>query len=661
MNTQRKKSWGVWACGFALGFSLSASAQSSYTFAHHTQTQEIDQACTQLLTQSKRQQLSMRGLASSGTQTLKAFDTLTRQYEDTLGPLNVLGAVHPNKALRDRAQACELQYQAFSNRFFQDKKIYSLLKKLNFTDPIDQRYQRDLLDAFEDAGVHLSAADKAQAQALSNSMTQLAQKFQQRISEDKTQLVFTEKELEGVASEFLNKAPRNDQGHVVLGLEHPTLEAIFQGAKQAQTRERFWRSYLKQGGVDNLRRLQKLIRKRQAYAQLFGFKSYADFALRRRMAGSAQTVDTFLNTVQETIVQRERDDLGVLKQLKAQELAQPDVTLERWDVGYYTERARKEKFSVAQEQFRKHFPPQASLEFAFELAQRLFGIRFEAQAQTLWHPQAKAYGVYEEASHAYLGTLFVDLYPRKDKYNHAAVWSFRNASSVSNTQRTPAAALVVNFNSDGLSLQELETLLHEFGHALHSLLSTTRYTAQGGTNTQLDFVEAPSQMLEDWVYEPKVLALFQTTCPTCEPVAPEVLAQARLARDFGKGITIGRQLLFTRFDLALHTQNQAHPMRLWQSMEAKTPLGHVPGSMFPASFSHIAGGYGAGYYSYLWSMVLAEDLRTAFLNNKLSSEVGQRYRQEVLAQGGQAPPLRLMQRFLGRPFNDEAFLKSLKK
>jgi thimet oligopeptidase len=221
--------------------------------------------------------------------------------------------------------------------------------------------------------------------------------------------------------------------------------------------------------------------------------------------------------------------------------------------------------------------------------------------------------------------------------------------------------MVVNFNRQGLTLEELETLLHEFGHALHSLLSNTRYAAQGGTNVQLDFVEAPSQMLEDWVYDPQVLALMAPWCASCPTVPPALLAQARAARDFGKGIGFSRQHLYARYDLALYGRESADPLALWTQMETDTPLGSVSGTLFPAGFEHIASGYAAGYYGYLWSLVIAEDLRTAFAADRLDAQVGRRYRETVLEQGGQAAPDELLRRFLGRATDSRAFFESLGK
>jgi thimet oligopeptidase len=652
----------AWVCG-ALGLALAPSAWSAgpgYDFPRYTTAQQVDEACGRLLTEAKQHEARLQALPDGAVPTLLAeMDAMTRRYEDTAGPMALLSAVHPDKAIRDASEACDLKYQAFSSAFLQNAKVYALLKQGVPADDIDRRYRRDLLDSFEDAGVALPAAKQARAQALSTDITRLSQSFDRRIRESKTRVAFTEAELDGVAPRVWQGAPRDAQGRYLLGLDAPTYEPVIETATVEATRERYWKTFLNQGGTPNLRTLARLGQQRRNYARLFGFGSYADFVLRRRMAGNTAEVGRFLGTVDKAVAQRERRDLQLLRVEKAKHLGLPEAELHRWDVRFYAERVRKARFDVDPEQFRRHFPPEASLGFAFRLAQQLFGVRFEAQPQDLWHADARAYAVYDTADQRRLGTLFVDLYPRDDKYNHAAVWSFRSVST--RVGRTPAAALVVNFNRQGLSLDELETLLHEFGHALHSLLSTTRYASQGGTSTQLDFVEAPSQMLEDWVYDPQVLALFAEVCPACEPVPGPLLAQARRARDFGKGILMARQHLFASYDLALYAKGAPEPQALWRRMESETPLGHVEGTMFPAGFAHIAGGYAAGYYGYLWSLVLAEDLRTAFAAHRLDPAVGRRYRDDVLSQGGQAAPADMLRRFLGREPNSEAFFKSLER
>ncbi|MDO9316208.1 MAG: M3 family metallopeptidase [Burkholderiaceae bacterium] len=606
-----------------------------------------------------------QGTEPPGPALLAELDAMTRRTEDTLGPLAVLVAVSPRKAIRDAGEACDRDYQAYASHFQQNAAVYARLQQVQPADDIDRRFLRDTLDAFEDSGVALPVDRQQRVREINDELTALTQTFERRIREDRTQLFFTRAELAGAPTGVWQRAPRDARGRYRLGLEQATVFPLLENATVPATRERMWRAFQSLGGVENIETLAVLTQRRRELALLFGHASYADFVLRRRMAHSEAEVQAFLSTVKDAVQSRELTDLAELRAEKAAHLKQNlDTTvLDRWDTSFYAERVRRARYAVDQEQFRRYFPPGASLRFVFRLAERLFGVTFTPVAvsarQPLWHPDARTYTVTDRETQAHLGTLFVDLYPRADKFNHAAVWSLRNASGLAD--RRPAAALVVNFNRQGLTLDELETLLHEFGHALHSLLSKTRYAAQGGTSVQLDFVEAPSQMLEDWVYDPQVLRLFAEVCRQCKPVPPALLAQARAARDFGKGIQFSRQHLFASYDLALHGREPAEPLALWAQMEGATPLGHVSGSMFPAGFEHIAGGYAAGYYGYLWSLVLAEDLRTAFVADRLDARVGRRYRETVLANGGQVAPAELMQRFLGRATDRRAFFNAIEK
>jgi thimet oligopeptidase len=490
-------------------------------------------------------------------------------------------------------------------------------------------------------------------------MTKVSQDFDRNIREANIKLPYTAEELKGVPPKALDAAKKDDQGRYLLGVDYPTLEAVTTYAESPAARERMWRAKQNEGGEVNIKLLGELAQLRKQYAAIFGFESYADFTLRRRMGGSAQKVDAFLSDVKKAVTQGETKDIAELKAAKAADLKQElaATTFNRWDNAYYTEKVRKAKYSVAQEQFRQYFPPEASLKFVFKFAEDMFGVKFTPVERKLWHPEAKAFIVTNAADNTYLATFYTDIYPRADKYNHAAVWSYRDVAT--RIGRRPSAAMVVNFNREGLTIDELETLLHEFGHGVHAMLSQTRYAAQGGTNVLRDFVEAPSQMLEEWVYQPEVLALFQKVCAECKPVPKDLLNAAKRSRDFAKGMRYARQHLYATYDLALHGKQPQDALKLWAQMEGATPLGYVQGTMFPAGFSHLAGGYAAGYYGYLWSEVIAKDMQTAFEGDWLNSKTAMRYRSTVLANGGQRAPAELVKDFLGRDTNSAAFYKFL--
>jgi len=648
-------------CTGAVGFDACAQAEP-YAFPLYKDAAAVNADCDHMMSDLQAEQQRLQALPGThGVNLLAALDGMTRRYEDTAGPFGLLTAVDPDKSVRDATEACDLKYEAFTTAFFQDARIYALLRQVQPGDDIDRSFLSDLRDAFEDSGVALPSDKQQRARDLNNEITRLSQEFDRRVREDKTVVAYTVDELKGVPPNVWKDAKHDEQGRYLLTMDHPTSGPVLEHAVNAATRERMWRAFFARGGEDNLKALAQIASLRHEYAALFGFDSYADFVLRRRMARNEATVRQLLDNVKGALTQREVSDLALLRQVKAHELGQSVAAthLDRWDTGYLMELARQQRYAVDAEAFRQYFPPEASVQFVFHVAAKLFGVDFQPVQMPLWHPDARAFEVVDHASGKTLGTLFVDLYPRPDKYSHAAVWSFRDVSTL--VGRHPAAALVVNLDRHGLTIDELETLLHEFGHSMHALLSQTRYASQGGTNVKLDFVEAPSQMLEDWVYDPKVLAVFQEVCKTCKPVPAMLLAQANKARHFMKGILYSRQYLYASYDLAVYGKQPQDPMAAWRSMEGATPLGHVPGSIFPAAFTHITGGYAAGYYSYLWSLVIATDLRTAFEGRKLSPMVGERYRKTVLANGGQVPPDKLLREFLGRPSNNRAFSEWLNK
>lgn len=593
---------------------------------------------------------------------LAAYDDLNALIEDASGPVSLLANVHPERTLRDAAEACELRWQDFTSSLSQNELLYRAALRVRPRDAVDALLLKTLREDAEDAGVALPPQQRRRAKAILDRITALAQAFEKNVRDASARVPATPQTLRGVPETVWRDARRDDQGQVLLGVDTPTYTSVMQGAADASLRERMWRARTDLGGQANLALMGEVVALRKEYAALFGAASYADFTLRRRMAHSAREAQALLDDVLAAAAPRERAELDELRQAKARELSLPvqQVTLQRWDVAYYQEQVGRQRFAVDQEAFRRYFPPQQSLAFVMRVIERLLGVRYErVPGARLWHPEAQAYAVRDARSGRPLATLYVDLFARDGKYNHAAVWSFRNGSR--RAHRLPQAALVVNVGRNGLTLDDLETLLHEFGHAVHNNLSATRYSLQAGTSVLRDFVEAPSQMLEAWVYDPNVLRLMQQVCPQCPPVPDALVAQALAAKRHGRGVMYTRQWLYASYDLALHGADAPEPMALWARMEGATPLGHVAGSMFPANFEHLVGGYGAGYYGYLWSEVIALDLRTAFEPDRLDAAVGARYRRSVLANGAQRPPQELVREFLGRDSNARAFFDELNR
>ena len=599
----------------------------------------------------------------AGPAWLPAADRLYAYIEDVSGPIYVLTTVHPDKAIRDATEACELRWQDFNSTLGQNEKLYRAALKVKPRDAIDREFLKKTLEDFVDAGVSLPPDQRKRAKELKDRIAAVAQVFQKNVREDNAPVAFSEAELKGVPETLWRGAKQDAQGRFLIAVDDATYGPVMQNAIDPAARERFWRADTAKGGQANLALLAEIGQLRRELGRLFGKTSYADFNLRRLMAHDAANASRFLAEVGQAVAQRERLEVEDLRQAKAQATDQPlaAVKLERWDAAFYQEQLRKARFAVDQEAFRAHFPAQESLGMAMRMVERLLGIKYtRVEGVALWHPEVQAYAVSDAATGKPLASLLVDLYPRDGKGTGAFVWGFHSSSTL--RKRLPQAVLVTNLDRRGLTLEDFgETLLHEFGHSVHNNLSTTRYASQGGTNVLGDFVEAPSQMLEDWIYQRSVLDLMQEVCAQCKPVPDELLAKAKAAKQFGKGLRYGRQVLYATFDLGMHDADAPDPMALWVRMEGATPLGHVPGSIFPAGFGHVAGGYGAGYYGYLWSEVVAADLRTAFAGKRLDPSVGARYRNAVLAQGGQRRPQDLLRDFLGRETDAKAFFEELKR
>ena len=599
----------------------------------------------------------------AGADWLKGWEALYNWEEDQSGALIFLQNVHPNAEVRAEAEKCEQRWNDFQAALGMDELVYQGARQSAavLKDPVDKRAAQLALEGFEDSGVALSKDKQAKAKAIAEQLSTLSQQFNRNIRDAHVRVAFTDAELKGVPEALWKDRTREPDGKVMLPIEGPAYATVMQTAEDAGARERLWRAKTNEGGPDNLKVLAQIEQLRLDQAKLFGFASYAEFVLRRRMVESGAHATKFLEEVRSAVADEDAHNVLELRQAKARHLGQTlDATkLQRWDTLFYSERILHDRFAVDDEAFRPYFPPQEALRFVMRVAEKMYGVRYDKVDTVAWAPDVQVWAVTDVAANTKIATLYVDPYARDGKYNRAAVWNFRNGASA--VPRQAQSALVVNFDRRGLTLRELETLMHEFGHTLRNNLSATRYASDAGENVVQDFAEAPSQMLEDWVYDKKVLKVFQEVCPTCKPVPDEMVDKARAAREFGKGMQVARQQLYAAYDLALHGPGAPDPMETWEKMEGATALGYVAGTTFPTGFAHVAGGYGAGYYGYLWSQAVAADLRTAFLGDKLDPKVGARLRASVLGEGAQKPAQQVVKDFLGRDGSAQAFFDYLRK
>jgi thimet oligopeptidase len=619
---------------------------------------QIDAACVSVLARAAKAVKAME--AKSGDNgMLKAWNDAQIEVEDTASPMGLLANVHTDKAARDAGDACVLKLTTFATDLYQNEKLFKRIEAIKPKNAYEAKLKKDLIEGFEDSGVALPVDKRARAKAIFEKLEELRQTFDRNVRDDKTRVVMSPEELKGLPASYIKERKADEKGNITLTLEYPDYNPFIQNAVSESAREKYMRAFLSRGGTANLTVLDEIMTLRRELAGLYGLKSYADYSVRRKMAESAAIVNKFLDEVKVVVKEAEKKDIAELTAFKAKMTGKPlaETRLNKWDTAFYQEALKKQKFNIDQEALRKYFPTEASLKFTMLVSETLYGVKFKEQKVKTWHPDVRYYDVMDAKTGKFLSGFYLDLFPREGKFNHAAAFPLRGVSTLVN--RTPLSALVTNFNRVGLNHDELETLLHEFGHVLHGVLSKTNYNSHAGTNTLVDFVEAPSQMFEEWARREQSLKLFQTVCKECPKLDSDMIKRLDEARRYGQGIRYARQHLFAEFDMTLVGEKQEKAIDVWKRLEGATPLGHVEGTIFPAAFSHIAGGYAAGYYGYMWSEVMALDMLSAFGNNLLDPNVGARYRNTILANGGQVPPKELVKSFLGREPNSKAFFEEL--
>ncbi len=596
------------------------------------------------------------------------WNRLSMQVADFGYPVYLLQHVAPEKATRDAAQACLEKLLPFETEMAQSEPLFQRVRAIKPKDAIDQTFKQDLIEKFEDGGATLPPDKRKRAQEIADEIERLGLQFSKNVNEDPTTVVLTPAEAAGMPEAWLAARKRDANGNLVLGLDYPTVVPFMQNATSEAARRKVWIAKNREGGEQNLALLDRALKLRHELALLHGVPDFATYAVKRRMAQTPAAVNEFLGKVQAAVDEVEARELAELRADKAKFTGTDPAApiLHRWDQAFHQERVRRARFQIDQEALRAYFPTDKSVLYTLKLAERLYGIKFAERKVPVWHEDVRYFDVFEQAAGnneratnatgkpaAFIGGVYLDLYPREGKYNHAAAFPVRPGSTLA--QRTPISVLVTNFNRKGLDHDELETLLHEFGHVLHGVLSKTRYADQSGTSVKRDFVEAPSQMFEEWARREEALNLFAEICPECPRLTSAQIKQLDSARKYGQGTRFARQREYAAYDMKLHTGAPPPAMATWAELEGKTRLGHVDGSLFPASFGHLMSGYAAGYYGYMWSQVLALDMLSAFDGKLMSADVGRRYRQTILGSGGQRPPQVLVEEFLGRKPTSDAF------
>ena len=594
------------------------------------------------------------------TNILDAWDRAAIALEDAFGAISLLNSVHPDKEVRDAGDVALIQESSFITELFQNEALYERVRRVRPSSIAEKQLQKDLIEEFEDSGVSLPADRRKRFKEISDRSTELAQEFARNIRENETRLRFRPEEVAGLPQPWLDRVERDGEGNIVVGFDYPDYVPFMTSAHDSEARKRYYIAYTNRGTSRNLEVLDEIVTLRREIAALYDVPSYAHYITTRRMVENPETVMRFLDEVRSVVTEAEVRDLAQLSEVKSAMTGVPieQATIHRWDMLYFRERLREQRYAVDQEALRKYFPTVPSVSWMLDITGRLYGLRFERVEVPVWHNDVIYLDVKDAPTGQFIGGIYLDLYPREGKYKHAAAWPVRGVSR--KQSRQPISVLVTNFDRDGLTHDELETLLHEFGHVLHGVLSQTDYNQHSGTSVERDFVEAPSQMYEEWASRIESLSLLREHAQGAPEIDESLVQRLTAAAKFGAGIDYGRQLLYAAYDMDLSSNMPGGSLDVWRRMEGATPMNYVEGTAFPGTFEHIASGYAAGYYGYMWAKVIALDLVSAFGADLMNREMGGRMRSMILSRGSEEPARDLVERFLGRPVSSDAFFRRIR-
>ncbi len=612
--------------------------------------------------------------------TFVALDDLNFQIGRTSDRLGLIEQTSTNAAMRDAATDAIKAISQWAVGIDYRDDVYQALKTFAATNPKlageDKKLFDDTLRDYRRAGLELPKAQRDEVEKLRKELTSLETDYENNITKATKSLKFTKDELAGVPEDFLAR-----QG-IKTGADEYTLKPnitfhylmVEDNAKPEATRRRMMTAQCNLAREANIPLLQKILVLRDTVATKLGYKTYADYVTETRMVKNAATAINFLQNLKAGLQPKYDAELKEFRSLKIAETGDTNAVINSWDWRYFANQLKKTKYNVDAEQLRVYFPYQNVLDGMFKIYQRIFGLKFErVEAPYKWVDDLQLYTVTDAKTGEPMGLFYLDMFPRDGKYNHFAQFGIIEGKLLPDGKyQRPVCCLVCNFpppqpdKPSLLSHDEVETVFHEFGHAMHTILTRAKYSRFAGTSVPQDFVEAPSQMLENWPWDKKVLDSFAADYRDPKKKIPaEIISQLKTARLATEATRYRRQLSFGLMDLTLHTQihatNADEMLPLANKVLSDVSFPVPPDTAFVAYFGHIIG-YGAGYYGYAWADAIAADMATIFENSPdgfFDKKTGMRMRNEIYAMGNSRDINVSIEKFLGRPRSLEPFLKRI--
>jgi len=619
------------------------------------------------------------GTANFGN-TIAAMDEIAFTANLFANRLSLIKETSPSAAVRDAATEAVKKFQDWAVGLDYREDVYRSLKAFAATGPSlageDAKLMVEVLRDYRRAGLDLPKAERDEVEVLRKKLAARCTDFDSNVNRAEQALKFTKAQLAGVPESILNQAA------IKTGKDEYTLHAnvtwqylaVLENCSVEASRKQMETARDSLAKAANTPVLEEILVLRSDIARRLGYRSWADYQIEVKMARTASIAIEYLERLEAGLQPKFDAELAEFQQLKARDTRTKDAKVEIWDWRYYAEQLRKERFNVDAEQLRVYFPMQRALDGMFAIYQRIFDVTFTPVTPPYqWVGDLELYGVSDTATGEPLGFFYLDLFPREGKYNHFAVFTIVDGKRLADgAYQRPVVALVCNFpppTADQPSLlkhSDVETLFHEFGHAMHNILTRARYARFAGANVPRDFVEAPSQMLEAWVWDKAVLDSFAADYrDTAKKIPASILGQLKAARLATMGCFFRRQLSFGIMDLALHTQinaaNASNSIPLANAVLNQVFLPLPADTAFPCYFGHLTG-YDAGYYGYAWAKAIASDMATPFEqapDGFMDRTVGRRLRDEIYAVGDSRDATESINAYLGREQSIAPFLKEI--
>ena len=523
------------------------------------------------------------------------------------------------------------------------------------------------LTALKRSGAGLPDAKRREFVTLQQKLTDAQNTFQANLGNDTSTIALTAAQAESLPPDFVAASLKKsaDGSGFTVPVNESTIGPFLQNETDSTARKAFYIAYNNRGGDANIALLQTAIASRDRLAHLVGYPSWAAFVLADRMAASPRRVEAFLSQIDAAILpkaRQERDEDAALAK------ADGKTSFDQWDQTYYENQLHKTKYAVDQNEIKQYFPVQHVVDSVLAIYQELLGVRFTRVNVPVWQAQVQAYEVADAASGAPLGRFYLDLFPRPGKYDHFANFPIIPRRVMPDgTVRLAESAIVGNWPQPApgkvalLQHGDVETFFHEFGHNMAAMLAAEPYETLTSGFRQ-DFIEAPSQMLENWAWDPAILKRVSANVTTGTPLPDDMIQKMIAARYVHYALQTSQQILYATVDMEYHTQKPpVDTTAVWAATVARTtPNQYVPGTHPQSEFGHLMGGYDAGYYGYLWSKVYAQDMFSRFKAQGLTSPAaGMAYRRDILAPARLQEPDAEVRAFLGRPMNPNAFYQEL--